>query len=123
MSIVLDEVALGRMLLAPDGLVGKHVLDVATIFQDAARLQAGKSTHTLERSIVKRPFVRGADVACRVGSDQLHALIHHEGRGPVHAAPGKALRFKVGGQVLFRKSVGPAKPNRYLTDNLHLVLR
>jgi hypothetical protein len=30
------------------------------------------------------------------------------GRGPVHAIKAKALRFEIGGQVFFRKSVGPA---------------
>lgn len=122
MAFVLDETALAHALLAADGLVGKHVFDAATRFQDAARLQVGKDTLNLERSIVKRPFVRGDQQGVRVGSDALYALIHHEGRGPVVASPGKVLRFKAGGQVLFRHSVGAAKPNRFLVDNLPVAL-
>lgn len=123
MTISLDEQVLAHALLAADGLVGRHVFDAATRFQDAARLQVGKDTRNLERSIVKRPFVRGTENGVRVGSPVEYALVHHEGRGPVYAKAGKALRFKAGGQVLFRQSVGPARPNRFLTDNLPVVLR
>ena len=35
------------------------------------------------------------------------------GRGPVEATSGKALRFVINGQVFFRKRVGPAKANPF----------
>lgn len=39
----------------------------------------------------------------------VYAWTLEHGRGPVFAKRAKALRFEIGGQVLFRKSVGPAK--------------
>lgn len=43
-----------------------------------------------------------------------HAKWVEWGRGPVFAKRAKFLRFEIGGQVLFRKSVGPAKAQRFL---------
>lgn len=122
MTSTLDGAALARLLTSPDGMVARAIIDGATRLQDAAKVQVGKDTRNLERSIVKRPFQTAGQFGVRVGSPVPYALIHHEGRGPVVAAPGKTLRFKAGGQVLFRKRVGPAKPNRYLTDNLRRAL-
>ena len=36
------------------------------------------------------------------------------GRGPIEAPPGKMLRFRVGGRVLFRKRVGPARARPFM---------
>jgi hypothetical protein len=122
MSYVLDGQALAHLLRSPDGMVGRAILDGATRVELGARDQVGKDTRDLERSIVKRPMLTATEFTVRVGSPLSYALIHHEGRGPVIAAPGKVLRFKVGGQVLFRHSVGPAKPNHFLTDQLPRAL-
>lgn len=43
-----------------------------------------------------------------------HAKWVEWGRGPVVAKAGKMLRFEIGGQVLFRKRVGPAKAQFFL---------
>lgn len=121
-EIRLDAQAIDRLLTSEQGPVFRLVFEGATRVQDAARVQVGKDTKDLERSLVKRPFKRGDDVGVLVGSSLSYALIHHEGRGPVFAKKAKALRFKVGGVVVFRKSVGPAAANRYLTDNLPRAL-
>lgn len=122
MEVALDGQALAKLLGGEDGPVGHAVIEGATRVQEAARDQVGKDTRNLERDIVKRPFTRAGDFGMAVGSDLPYALIHHEGRGPVVAKNAKALRFKVGGVVVFRKRVGPAAPNRYLTDNLRRAL-
>lgn len=72
----------------------------ATNVQAGARMQVGKDTRTLERSIVKRPGTdaKGPYVAV-VTEGVRYALWHHEGTYP-------------GG-----------RPNRYLTDNLPLARR
>jgi hypothetical protein len=36
------------------------------------------------------------------------------GRGPVHAIRAKALRFRLDGVVVFRQSVGPARPRPFM---------
>lgn len=118
----LDGEALARLLRSDTGPVAKAVIEGATRVQDAARDQVGKDTRDLERSIVKRPFTRGGDFGVEVGSAQRYALIHHEGRGPVVAKNKKALRFVINGVVIFRKRVGPAAANRYLTDQLRRAL-
>lgn len=47
-----------------------------------------------------------------------YALPVHEGRGPVFAKNAKALRFVIGGRVIYRKSVGPARSNDWLVRGL-----
>lgn len=42
-----------------------------------------------------------------------YGYIVREGRGAVKAIRAQALHFFIGGQELFRKSVGPAAPNPY----------
>lgn len=36
------------------------------------------------------------------------------GRGPVHAIRAKALRFRLDGVIVFRQSVGPARPRPFM---------
>lgn len=40
------------------------------------------------------------------------------GRGPVTAIHAKALRFVIGGEVIFRKSVGPAKAQPFISSSI-----
>lgn len=42
-----------------------------------------------------------------------YASLVEYGRGPIEAAPGKVLRFAIGGQVLYRKRVKGARPNPF----------
>lgn len=122
LELRLDGQALAQLLASDNGPVAHAVIEGATRVQEAARDQVGKDTRNLERDIIKRPFARGSDFGMEVGSDLPYALIHHEGRGPIVAKNAKALRFTIGGVTIFRKRVGPAAPNRYLTDNLRRAL-
>ncbi len=49
-----------------------------------------------------------------IGTDKPYAGFVENGRGAVHARPGGVLRFVINGEVLFRKSVGPAKARPFL---------
>jgi hypothetical protein len=43
-----------------------------------------------------------------------HSVFVERGRGEVHAAPGKYLRFEVGGRVVFARKVRPARPRPFM---------
>lgn len=51
--------------------------------------------------------------AYRITNDTPHLRYVLHGRGPIVAKRGRALRFVVRGQVLFRTRVGPASPNPF----------
>jgi hypothetical protein len=71
------------------------------------------------RRSITQTVSRGAGmVEGRVGTNVKHGRILEEGRGPVDAGPGRVLRFTIGGQVLFRRRVGPAAPRPYLRPAL-----
>lgn len=79
----------------------------------AKRVAPVKTGH-LRRSIThtKASFAGGTATAS-YGTNVPYARWVEEGRGPV-VAKGKALRFTIGGKVLFRKRVGPAKGKFYM---------
>jgi phage gpG-like protein len=66
---------------------------------------------TLRRSITSNPVTPTLGI---VGTNVPYAKWVHNGRGPITAGPGKMLRFEIGGEVFFRKSVGPAKANPFM---------
>lgn len=102
-----------RMAQAPQ-IVG----DELTTGVDRLTLQGERFTKVetpvrtghLRRSIAMTPAVFAGGVATGSwGTATPYARYVEEGRGPVVASPGKMLRFTVGGRVLFRKRVGPAR--------------
>jgi phage gpG-like protein len=76
-----------------------------------AKKETPVKTGTLRRSITSNPVTPTLGV---VGTNVPYAKWVHNGRGPITAGPGKMLRFEIGGTVLFRKSVGPAKANPFM---------
>jgi hypothetical protein len=56
--------------------------------------------------------------AFRVHNDAPHLRYVILGRGPVVAPPGKVLRFVDNGRVFFRKRVGPAAANDFISKTL-----
>lgn len=116
----MDSRAVAALLSSEQGPVMRHIALRATRIQQRAKQQVGKRSRRLERSIVKR-FVRtslGASVW--VGSDEPHALVHHEGSRPHLIEPKNArvLVFEVGGVTVYAARVNHpgTQPNRYLTD-------
>ena len=53
-----------------------------------------------------------------VSNTAKHAKWVEFGRGPVVAKRAKVLRFEIDGQVLFRKSVGPAAAQHFMSGGL-----
>lgn len=148
--IIMDPAAIQRFVNSPSGPVMRDLVRRATLVQEAARHQVrlghvgggatgvvrrspskGPQRTNLRYSIVKRviPGVGAVGPAVLVGSDNPIALIHHEGTRPHVIRPRNArvLTFwsDRGGQprLVFAHQVNHpgTKPNRYLTDNLHLA--
>jgi Bacteriophage HK97-gp10, putative tail-component len=80
--------------------------------ENRAKGLAPVKTGTLRRSITSEVRSAGGSITGIVGTNVPYARYVEEGRGPV-VARGRALRFTVGGQTLFRKRVGPAKANPF----------
>jgi hypothetical protein len=55
----------------------------------------------------------GTAIGYRISNKVAHLKYILRGRPAVHAKKGKALRFVIAGRVFYRKSVGPAAPNRF----------
>ena len=104
----------GADAVVRDELVGAMHRSVLTL-EAKAKANAPVKTGTLRRSITGVVQPGGGAVRGVVGTNVPYARYVHDGRGPV-VAHGKALRFEIGGQVLFRKRVGPAKGKPFLRD-------
>lgn len=89
-------------------------LQGVTIAQGLAPVRTGH----LRRSIVHKPATfAGGTVTGSYGTATPYARRVEEGRGPIRAR-GKALRFEVGGKVVFAKSVGPAAPRPFMRPSV-----
>jgi hypothetical protein len=84
------------------------------IILSAAKGNIHNKTNALSGSGSKKTNVSARLIITVVKFTAKHAKWVEYGRGPVVAIRAKALRFEVGGQVLFRKRVGPAKAQRFL---------
>jgi phage gpG-like protein len=73
-------------------------------FPDGRQVLVGKTARLRRGWHRKSVTAQGFQIAPAVN----YAKYHQNGRGPITAAPGKMLRFMVGGKPVFRKSVGPA---------------
>lgn len=105
--------------IEPGGIFHTHITLVGETVATVAKLKVGVRTGRLRQSINSRVIVRSTQVTARISARPKYAKIHHQGRGPVRAKPGKALRFRPGGTrgpFIYRTSVGPAKGNPFLTE-------
>lgn len=141
-QIIVDPAHVAELLRSPQGLIVRRLETGATRVQEAAKRQVRRghvhagtqdvhqsSRPNLVDTIVKRhvPDPSTGGVMVRVGSDNPIALLHHEGTRPHVIVPRNKtfLRFfRPEGGVVFAKRVNHpgTKPNRYLTDNLHLAV-
>jgi len=135
-----DPAGLYEVLQSPNGMVTRDLVLRATRVQLAAQQQirvghvhGGPTNYqggvgNLRSSIHKRlvPGVGTTGPSILVGSDHPIALIYHEGAKPHVIVPrrAKVLVFWMGSRrVVTRRVNHPGtKPNRYLTDNLHLAI-
>lgn len=133
-DLIIDGAEMARILRSPAGPVARHVIERATVVQMAAKRQAPRRTGCLQDSIVKRVERYGDEIAVRVVSDttpcspkrQSYSLYVHEGTRPheIRARDGGVLAFQIGDETVFATSVQHpgTKPNRFLSDNLHLAI-
>lgn len=108
--------------------VGRHLHRKGKLVERAAKAQVGVDTRALRKSIHMRHHIGATGQYVKITASTSYALAHHEGTKP-HIIKPKAgtpvLRFtgKTGVSVHARIVKHPGtKPNRYLTDNLRLVL-
>lgn len=126
-KIVWDEPELYRTLKTRTGVVGRDLEARASKVMWAAKAQAGMGTGRLKLSIHMKHNITSTGQSFKVGSPLHYALMHHEGTRPhiIIAAANKVLRFVKRGSVIYVNSPvrhPGTRPNRYLTDNLPLVL-
>lgn len=134
-KVVIDPEKVDAFIRSPEGPILRWMIVGATRVQDAARKQvrlghiASGGRPNLRYTIVKRviPNAHGGPMI-RVGSDSPIAFIHHEGTKPhiIRPRTAKFLRFPanggMGGGFVYAKVVHHpgTRPNRFLTDNMHL---
>jgi hypothetical protein len=116
-------VALARQLAGAADVVEGEVMaagrEAGFLIQREAMIEA-PVVQGLLRNLIGPPETTGGggEVITTVTSHAPYSVSVHDGRGPVEAKNAKALRFVIGGQVLFRKRVGPAKANPYMARGL-----
>ena len=105
--------------LGPKFLEGQELfLNVAAEeARETMRGIAPERTGRLRESItVERDF--GVRV---VGPTVPYAYVANYGRGPVFARRAHALRFEIGGEVIFRKRVGPARGTHFVENTARAI--
>lgn len=137
-KLVMDGARMSELLRSPHGVVGRHVIARASVFQGAAKAQAPRKSGCLQDSIVKRVEENPlTGFLIRVVSDTTscspqrisYSYYVHEGTEPhvIAAHTGGLLSFfwpngpDGPGQYFFQSVKHPGtRPNRFLTDNLKL---
>lgn len=106
--------------------IGHEVVNEATALLTnglgpaGVRVRTGRLRSSLELRVVSGG---GRRVRILVGTRVKYAPIVHNGRGPVVAKRAKALRFTLpNGNVVIRKSVGPARPRPFLVAGARRAL-
>lgn len=119
---VLDE-----FLNSPTGQVGTWLSGRGRRVVIAAKAQVGVDTGELRQSIGMSHYRGPSGQYLRIGSNNGIALLHHQGSRP-HVIEARdrhqVMRFSAGGRTIYtRRVMHPGtRPNRYLSDNLRLVL-
>lgn len=116
---------LDYVLNNPAGDVGLYLKKRGRLIVAAAKRQVGVDTGQLRNSI---SFTHMRDARSQylwIGSNEPHALMHHEGTKPHVILPREApvLRFSSGSRIVYTRHVNHpgTRPNRYLSDQLYLV--
>jgi len=124
--VTINKTELDFVLNNPSGDVGRHLARKGRLIMMAAKAQVGVRTGALRASIHMRHLRDSRGQFVRIGSALNYAYLHHEGSKPHVITPNRAqvLRFANRGRIIYAHAVmhPGTKPNRYLTDNLRLVL-
>ncbi len=125
-NVVIYKAELDFLLNNPSGDVGRYLAKKGRLITAAAKAQVGVRTGALRASIHMRHLRDSRGQFVKIGSNLNHALMHHEGTRPhvITANRARVLRYVTKGRVVYAHAVmhPGTKPNRYLTDNLRLVL-
>lgn len=124
-KLILDGAALQEMLHGPSGAVATYMIGRAQVVQNAAIVQCPKRTNKLSESIVKRFADTPAGFTVTIAALQPYAVFVHEGTKPhiIMGNPTLAFLWPAAGEgTFFFASVHHpgTKPNKFLSDNLHL---
>lgn len=120
-TVTIDQAGIDSMI-RPGGVLYRHIDRTGSAVSTVAKLTVGVDTGRLRQSIGHRVIVRKTQCTARISARPKYAKVHHDGRGPVVAKPGGVLRIELpGGQVIYRKRVGPAAGNPFLTDAVKTV--
>ena len=118
---------LNNYVQSPRSDVGKFLIKRGREIQAKAKLQVGKDTGALSRSIYVKHYRGAVNPYVMVGSKLRHAYMHHEGTSPHLIRPknARALRFMYNGTVIYVSKVNHpgTKANRYLSDHLRFAVR
>lgn len=110
----------------PGGEVGRWLYRKGLRIKGAARRQVGVRTGALRASIHMRHSRDPRGQFLKIGSQKTYARMHHDGTLPHLIVPKKRthLRFFSKGFMVYTHLVRHpgTKPNRYLTDNLKIIL-
>ena len=124
-NVHLYRLELDNYLNNPQGEVGKYLRKRGKLIVAAAKRQVGVDTGALRTSI---HYIHQRDSRSQylwIGSNENHALMHHEGTKPHTIVPREAplLRFTSGSRIIYSRHVEHpgTRPNRYLSDQLYLV--
>lgn len=116
---------LDKYLNNPQGEVGKYLRRRGKLIVAAAKRQVGVDTGRLRESIHSIHLRDSRSQYLWIGSNEAHALMHHQGTKPHTIVPREApiLRFTSGSRIIYSRHVEHpgTRPNRYLSDQLYLV--
>lgn len=128
-KLIIYKPILDHMLNSPGGMVGRHLGKIGNNIAHQARLQVGKKSGRLVRTIRSEHVMRNVlGPGVKVGAYTSYALLHHQGTRPhliLPRRPGGALVFTRGVRIVHTRFVRHpgTKANRYLTDPMHRVVR
>lgn len=115
-----------EVLRSPQGPVFKHMMRLGNETQRYARMDVGKRTGALSRSIHVQMTSAASGLVVRIGSDNKIALLHHEGTRPhiIRARNARALVFYMNGNLVFAQSVRHpgTRANPYLQRGMALAI-
>lgn len=124
-TLLVNNRQLDLMLNGVRGDVYNHLIRRGRAIIFAAKAQVGVDTGTLRKSLHLRHSRFSNGQSIWIGSNEPHALIHHEGTRPHWIKPDKApvMRFSAGGRMVYSRAVRHpgTRPNRYLSDNLYIA--
>lgn len=108
-TLKIEQAEMTRLLVGGSGEATKLVLKATRAISNAAKVKSPVDTGVLRNSIRQDPLPRtsGLSVTSHVEATSKYAMSVHEGQKAHVITPknARALRFTVGGRVVFAKSV------------------